>query len=91
MIPVDFNEANVIFNPPPDLQEGIQCMPVQAWQGNVKGGSIDGAFIVVTVWKATDEELEVIKQNGGLIYLSFIGGLPPHLAATNFHDATHPL
>lgn len=88
MQPINFPESNTIFGPPSELAE-TQCMSISAYCGPVVGGSCDGAQICVTAWKPTDQELEDLKL-GKPIYLTFIGGIPPHYASLNFHDATHP-
>lgn len=88
MIPVTFPEANIRYGPPPDLAES-QCMTIHAYRGQVAGGSVDGSLIVVTAWKPSPDEIEAMKQ-GRPIFLSFIGGLPPHFVALDFHSATHP-
>lgn len=88
MIPVDFPEANVLFGPPEGLDES-QCMTITAFSGKVAGGSVDGANITVTAWKPSAEELEALK-NGSPIFISFIGGLPPHFLTTVFQSAIKP-
>lgn len=88
MIPVDFKEANHQFGPPPSLHE-VQCGTLRAHVGKIQGGTCDGATIVVTAWKPHPHELEMLKA-GNPVYLSVIGGLPPHFVTACFHDATHP-
>ncbi len=88
MNPVLFPEANCNYAPAPDLEES-QCQPVKAYRGQVQGGSVDGCQIVVTAWLPTKAELEELNQ-GKSLFLSFIGGLPPHFACVDFHTATHP-
>lgn len=85
MSPINFPEANIYFGPPEGLTEQqVQRLP--AFQGTVEGGSMDGSTIVVVAWKPAAEELEVLNQ-GGVIYLSCIGGLPPHYLCTGFQEA----
>lgn len=88
MSPVAFPEVNARFGPPPDLADS-QCMTIYAYMGQVQGGSVDGSQIVVTAWKPSIEEIELMKQ-GQPIFLSFIGGLPPHFASLNFNTASRP-
>jgi hypothetical protein len=88
MNPREFPEANTIFGPPPDLEES-QCMRVAGYLGKVQGGSLDGSTIVVVCWQPTMEEIEAIKS-GKPIFLSFLGGLPPHLPTLDFQEAIHP-
>lgn len=86
MIPVKFDQANCAFGPPPDLAES-QCRTIHGFIGEVANGSVDGAKFIVTAWKPTPEELAELNA-GGAVFLSFLGGLPPHLATTNFQAAT---
>jgi hypothetical protein len=88
MSPIDFPETNVLFGPPADLDPS-QCLAVPGYAGKIKGGSLDGASVVVTCWQPSAEDLA--KLNAGQpIFLSFIGGLPPHMACMDFQTATHP-
>jgi hypothetical protein len=66
MIPAEFPEYNIVFNPPPDLEES-QCGTVQGYVGYTKGGSCDGAPVVVVAWRPTAEEIEDLKK-GAFIY-----------------------
>lgn len=88
MNPIHFPEANRQFNPPPDLDES-QCMAVPAYVGEVKQGSVDGVTIVVVAWQPNAQDIKRIIE-GNPIYLSCVGGLPPHFLTTDFHSATHP-
>lgn len=88
MNPVDFPETNALFGPPNDL-DASQVLSVPAYKGTVERGSLEGAVIVVTAWKPTPEEIVRIIA-GQPIFLTFIGGLPPHYPSTCFHTATHP-
>lgn len=84
MIPATFPEANTFFGPPQGLTES-QVKSIPAYLGEAQG-SLDGLQLAVVAWEPTPEELETIK-NGGLIYLTCIGGLPPHFLSTNFAHA----
>lgn len=88
MTPIYFPEANFVFNPPPDLDES-QCMKVHAHVCEVKQGSVDGVNIVVVAWQPDANDIAKIIA-GQPIYLSVVGGLPPHFLTTNFYAATHP-
>lgn len=88
MIPTEFPESNIKFKPPPDLEES-QCGVIPGFTGEVVGGSCDGCPLTVVAWRPTAEELEAIN-NGAPIFLSIIGGLPPHFLTTDFNLATHP-
>lgn len=83
MIPSTFAEANKVFGPPPDLHES-QCLSIPAFIGMVESGSCDGAGIVITGWKPTQQELDELN-NGSLVYLCCVGGLLPHYIGTNFN------
>ena len=86
MTPVDFPESNTTFGPPPDLEES-QCQTIHAYHGTVPRGSVEGAGIVVTAWRPSAEELEALNA-GAPVFLTCIGGLPPHLLSTSFKGAT---
>lgn len=88
MIPVNFPEANITYGPPPGF-EAEQVTPIRAYRGQAAGGSVDGVDIVVVAWQPSDDDLVILKQ-GGVVYLSVIGGLPAHFLTTDFHAATHP-
>lgn len=64
-----------------------QVRAIPSFVDKVVGGSLDGACITVVAWKPTPEEIEQIK-NGANIYLSVVGGLPPHFIETSFKEAT---
>jgi hypothetical protein len=88
MQPADFPQANARFGPPPGLAES-QVRTVPAHLAQVVSGSVDGARQIITAWKPTAEELQKL-QNGALIYLSCLGGLPPHFLTTSFEEALRP-
>jgi hypothetical protein len=86
MNPIDFPETNTTFGPPAGMTES-QVQPVPAYCGQVRGGSCDGVEAVVVAWRPTREEIEQIAA-GSPIYLTMIGGLPPHFLTTSFEEAT---
>lgn len=88
MIPSEFPESNIKMRPPPDLEES-QCAVIPAFVGEIEGGSCDGCPLTVVAWRPTTAELEAINH-GASIFLSIIGGLPPHFLTVDFHSATHP-
>lgn len=51
---------------------------------------MDGAGVNVVAWKPTPEELELIKV-GKPIFLTFVGGIPPHFPSMSFGEATNPI
>ncbi len=88
MIPVDFPEANATFGPPTGVDES-QVSPIRAFCGLAGGGSMDGAQLVVTAWKPEARELAMLNE-GKPVFLTFVGGLPPHMATTVFKEAVCP-
>ena len=87
MWPTDFPQANMTFGPPEGLAES-QVRPVRAHDGTVERGSMEGSRLVVTAWFPEACDIQRLIQ-GGPVYLAFVGGLPPHLAATTFEEATN--
>ncbi len=88
MTPTTFPQANTAFKAPEDLHEA-QVATIPACRITVEGGSLDGVPVVVTAWALSAAELELLNK-GEPVYLTFIGGLPPHMVTTDFHSATHP-
>lgn len=89
MTPTNFPESNARYGPPADLEEN-QCHTFYAWHGVVgSGSSCEGAKLVVTAWQPSPEELAEINA-GKPIFLSCLGGLPPHFLTTDFKTATEP-
>jgi hypothetical protein len=88
MDPVKFPEANARLGPPATLDES-QCLTIDAFVGKVQGGSVDGSDVFVVAWKPTPEELGALAA-GKTIFVSCLGGIPPHFLSTDFETATHP-
>lgn len=88
MTPVDFPEANASLGAPQGMSEN-QVQTVCCLVQQILGGSCDGLPQVVVAWQPSLEEVELIRQ-GKPIYLSVIGGLPPHYLTMNLYAATHP-
>jgi hypothetical protein len=88
MTPVEFEQANKVFTPPQGL-DSSQCSPINAFVGQAEGGSCDGILIVVTAWKPSEEEIDDL-MNGQPVFLTFVGGLPPHTVSTQFERAIRP-
>ena len=88
MIPDEFEQANRTFSPPPGLTEG-QCVPIKVFAGCAEGGSCDGIPIVVAAWKPSEEEIDDILD-GRPVFITFVGGLPPHTVTTRFERAIRP-
>jgi len=88
VIPAKFDQSNQVLIPPGEFDEN-QCKPIHACVGKAVGGSCDGARVVITAWKPTDDELYDIMQ-GNPIFLTCIGGLQPHFLSTSFEQAIRP-
>lgn len=89
MIPTTFPEANTRFGPPPDIDDS-QCGTLTGFAGQIQQGSLEGAPIIVTAWKPSEEELAAL-HNGAPVFIGFItGGLPPHVVAVDFKSVAEP-
>lgn len=88
MNPIEFPEANTIFGPPKELSES-QCLRICAYVGEVKQGSVDGVGIAVVAWQPDARDINRII-NGHPIFLTTLGGLPPHFLSTDFNSAINP-
>jgi hypothetical protein len=75
------------FGPPAGLEES-QCRTIPGFIGQVARGSVEGSTLVITRWLPSPEELEDLNAGRG-IFISFLGGLPPHLLTTSFEAATN--
>lgn len=86
----EFPGANTIFGPPPGFAES-QVLSVQAWEGEVEKGSLEGQEIVVVQWRPSADEIQQL-QEGFPIYMTMFaaGKLIPHMLTTDFYSATHP-
>lgn len=82
MQPVTFPQANTTFRPPSEL-DASQCKTIPAFVGKM-GGNLDGLSSVVVAWELTDEDIETLKNGDRLIYLTCLGGLPPHMLSVGF-------
>lgn len=87
MIPADFPQANIVFGPPAGMDESQVCK-IPAYVGQLKSGNLDGAQFTVVAWLPTSEELLHLQQ-GQAVYLSVLGGLPPHFLTTDFQAASY--
>lgn len=82
MTPSNFKQANRMFTAPEGMDE-TQVASIPACALVMNGGPLDGSAMVVVAWKPSEEELKELN-NGGLVYLSVLGGLPPHTVGTSF-------
>lgn len=85
--PTDFPQANTTFGPPEGLADS-QVRPVRAHVGTLERGSMEGSRIVVTAWFPEAQDIQRMIQ-GHPVYICFVGGLPPHVPATSFEEATN--
>ena len=84
MTPVSFTQSNHVFGSPSDLPGS--CIDIEAHLSVVEQGIFEGTRRVVVAWKPTDEDLKKLLA-GASIYLTCMGGLPPHFMSTSFEDA----
>lgn len=89
MNPTTFPEVNIRYSAPTGIDES-QVMTIPAFVGETKSGSMDGVPMVVVAWLPTAEERSKIAL-GLPIFLTFIGGIPPHYPSMSFEEATHPV
>lgn len=66
-------------------EEQVKTIP--GYIGELQGGNLDGGCVIVVAWKPTPDELIDLAQ-GKPVFLSCIGGLPPHFLSTSFEAAT---
>lgn len=85
---VSFKQANKWFGPPPGLTEH-QVRSIPAHVRTVDRGSVEGSILVVVAHQPTDEDIARIVA-GEPIFLSCMGGLPPHFLTTSFEEAINP-
>lgn len=87
MIPQEFEQSNVILGPPKGLNEThVKSLPM--FRGETKQGPFEGGEFFVSVWKPTPLELEQLVE-GGFVYLTMLGNVPPHVLTTSFEAATN--
>jgi hypothetical protein len=85
---VDHPLWNTDIGPPKGLEES-QVHRVKAYQGTVPGPhAIEGLPFTAVAWKPSKEELQDLL-NGGNVYLTVIGGLPPHFLTTNIEHSCY--
>jgi hypothetical protein len=89
MNPVDFPQSNSHYGPPADMEES-QVATIHAFHHKAVGGSCDGMKQVVVAWQMSADEIELLKANDGVFFISMMGGLAPHYPSLDFESATHP-
>lgn len=85
---VNFEQSNCYFGPPPDMAAS-QVAVIHAYRGTVERGSCEGVGMVITAWKPDEQDLRRLNA-GEPIFLTFLGGLPPHMVTTHFDEARNP-
>jgi hypothetical protein len=80
MTPVKFPQANASFKSPNGYDES-QVATIPAYVGQLLGGNCDGDDIIIVAWLPSPEEVADIAS-GKPIFLSVLGGLPPHSLST---------
>lgn len=73
MIPCSFAESNVALSRPPEWTDE-QCAPLSVYQGE----DSKGQPIVISCWKLTEEEAELIMKTGR-VWLWVFGVTMPHV------------
>lgn len=84
MQPTKFDEMNIVFGPPDGYSEQ-HVRSVPAFSGQITIGPFEGTQIAITAWKPSPEELAELNR-GAPVFISFIGGLPPHYVGTSFNQ-----
>lgn len=87
MNPCNLRISNSSFGPPEGMDES-QVFRIPAYVGTIEQGNLDGSNFVVVAWKPEPKDL-IRLMAGGAIYLSCLGGLPPHFLTTSFAEATY--
>lgn len=77
MHPSSFDESNGTLDAPKGFDPDV-CEPLSIWRGNE---SKTGAFLQISCWKLTKEELEEFQRTGR-VYLIIWGGLHPPVSLT---------
>ena len=67
--PVDFEGRTVIYTHP-DCYD----LPV-AVQKTTLGG--EETIDVISAWQLSKEEMQAVRENGGIVFLRIVGGQPP--------------
>lgn len=80
MIPCSFDESNVALSRP-DCMSDEQCQPLSVF----RGPDAKGQPIVISCWKFTVEEVELLAKTGR-IWLWVYGEVMPPVAL----DVVHP-
>ena len=73
MVPSSFEQANHIFDKPPEASyDEVGCLDT------FTGLDTEGNMIVISCWKPTKEELEELNRTGRVWCFHWGNGLQPH-------------
>ena len=86
MTPTNFPGANITARHPEGMAES-QVKSIPALTGEIVGGDLDGSSFVVVAWKPSIQDIQKIME-GEPIYLTCLGGLPPHCMTMSLEEAT---
>jgi hypothetical protein len=87
MTPVKPPITNCVFTAPEDL-DASQVNSIHAYRESIPTGNLEGATFIVVAWQPSPDEIKAL-QEGGSIFLSCLGSLPPHFLTTKFSEATY--
>mgnify|MGYP001561571871 CR=1 FL=1 len=59
MFPSDFDQSNKVLDRPPTMTAD-DCDPLNVWRGD----DSEGIPVVISCWKFTKEELEIMQKTG---------------------------
>lgn len=88
MQPINFPEANASMSAPPGFS-AEQVATVRAFLGHIRAGTCKGNKLCITAWKPNAQELALLNK-GQPIFVSFIGGMPPHFLTVTWGQAISP-
>lgn len=85
MVPASFDESDEVLERPPELHAD-DCEALSVWRGSIETAS-GIKPVVISCWKLTQEEREVVLRTGRVWLLVFGHSMPPvFLQGTNpFH------
>jgi hypothetical protein len=88
MTPIHFKEVNQVIARPKDIGQS-QCEDIVGYVGELNDSqcSNDGATVFVVAWKPNEEEMNNLINNG-VVFISFLHGIVPHVVGTSFEYVT---
>lgn len=76
MVATGFEESNTLMHPPEGMTAD-ECQVLEVYKGEFE----DGKPVVISCWKFTKEELEIVNKTGR-IYILVLGESMPPIAPT---------